>query len=67
MLAPVSCGGTNSALRATAMLTALRKRSVGGAGMAMKDAECCMRWALSSGRKRWIEALPGERKALRPS
>ena len=67
MLAPDSAGGTNSAFRETAISTAFRKSSVGGAGMLTKPAECARRMALESGRKRWIELEDAERKAFSPS
>jgi hypothetical protein len=67
MAAPVSCGGTYSALRATAALTASRKRSVGTGGTEMNSALCCRRAALRSGRKTAMAVSPGRRKALSPS
>jgi hypothetical protein len=67
MAAPVSCGGTYSAFRATAALTASRKRSVGTGGIEMKSALYCRRAALRSGRKMAMAESPGRRKALRPS
>ena len=67
MAAPVSWGGTHSALRATAARHASTNMSMGTGGIDTKSALCCIRAALRSGRKIWMEESPGVRKALRPS
>ncbi len=66
MAAPVSWGGTNSALRATAARQAVRKSAAGTRGMDTTSAECCRRAALRSGRKMLMASSPGARKRLEP-
>ena len=67
MLAPLALGGTYSAFLATARWTHSRNSFSGTAGMATNEAECCMRFAFSAGRKMWMLLSSGLRSALRPS